>query len=89
MAWKPPENYKPLPNLKAHLKSVSAKMHSGLFQMVVYWQWRTWPGDGKRSIDEAWADLRMTRKQAQEAISERVVLPEIYDRVLARALGTG
>lgn len=89
-AWKPPETYKPMPNLKAFLKGpAGARMHSGLFQMVVYLQWRTSPGSSRRSVEEAWKDLRMTKKQAREAIDEKVVLPEVYELVLARALGTG
>ncbi len=83
-SWKPPENYQEKPNLRAYLKSLSPRMHTAEMYMVLYLDWTTRPF-WRKSIDEAWADLGLPPTQAREAIDKRIVLLEIYDRVLARA----
>ena len=84
MAWQPPENYQPRPDLDTFLKQGSPPVGSALFKMVDYWQRRHPPESA--TIDEAWAGIQpVTKAQAQEAIDQRIVPQELYAKVLARA----
>jgi hypothetical protein len=83
--WQPPSNYQPDPNLEAILKTTSPKLNTPLFDMVVYWDWRTRPL-WRKTIKQAWDNLGMTPEHAREAIDQQLVLTEIYDKAERRAL---
>jgi hypothetical protein len=61
-------------------------MNTPEMDMVIYWQWvhASLPGF-ERTKEEAWEALRMPRLHAQDAIDKKIVPPEIYDLVVARA----
>lgn len=83
--WHPPQGYEPKPDLPQLLKSASPPMHTQLFDMVIYWDWRTRPL-WRKTIKQAWDDLDMTPEHAREAIDKQIVLAEVYDRAERRAL---
>jgi hypothetical protein len=83
--WRPPADYKPQDNLEALLKGTSPALTTPLFDMVVYWDWRTRPV-WRKTIKQAWDDLRMTPEHARDAIDQRIVLAEVYGRAERRAL---
>ena len=87
MPWVKPEEYEERDGLSQYLRSISPKMNSAEFDMVVYWQWVH--AGGHRSPEEAWEALRMTRLNAQDAIDKKIVPDEIYQLALARATGAG
>ena len=85
MALTPSATYTPKTGYPEALSTLSApKIGSADFDMVVYWQWtRHWWKN--KTHDEAWIDLRMSPANARKAIEDRIVPPEIYDKVLARS----
>lgn len=83
--WQPPKNYEPKLDLSETLKSASPPMHTPMFDMVVYWDWRTRP-IWRKTIKQAWDDLHMTPEHAREAIDQQIVPAEVYVRAESRAL---
>jgi hypothetical protein len=85
MAWQPPQNYQPDPNLDQTLIHASPAPGSALFDMVMFRQWTHYWWRNK-TIDEAWEDLRMSPPNARRAIDAKIVPLEIYERARERAL---
>lgn len=83
MAWNPPANYAPKTGFPKGLANIVApSMSNGEVEMVAYWGRR----QQGQSIDDAWASITISPKHARDAIDGKIVPPEIYDRVLAKAL---
>ncbi len=85
MPWTPPKKYQPDPTIPGALIHASPQTGTPLFDMVVYWQWTHYWWKNK-TIDDAWEHLHMSPSNARKAIDQRIVPPEIYDRVEERAL---
>lgn len=86
--WRPPDDYHQRSDLNAYLKSLSPRMHTSEWDMVVYWDWRTRPF-WRKTVERAWRDLGMLPALARDAIDKRIVPDEVYDRALTRALIKG
>lgn len=69
MPWMPPDDYTPRPDLDQYLRSISPKMNTAEFDMVVYLQWvHPTPRSSGRTPAQAWRALRMTPAHARDAI---------------------
>jgi len=82
--WQPPQGYKPRSDLSAYLTSISPKMHTSEFDMVVYWQWVHRAIHPKKP-EKAWNDLDMTPENARDAIAKGIMPLEIYPLAVERA----
>lgn len=75
MSWTPPEDYTPIPGVSAYLLTLTPKVGTAEFKLVVMVTHNKTP-----------TEVGMTPAQAQKAIDERIVPTGLYPSVLAVAL---
>jgi hypothetical protein len=90
MPFTAPNRYSPRTDWKEKLIYSSPQAGSWQSDLVIYWQWRR----AGEPLAAAWSDLRMTRTNAQHALTTStpryendsgLIPPEIFSRVLARS----
>ena len=87
MPWTPPEDYEPRPDLGPYLLSISPRLNTPEFDMVIYWQWvHANPRPRRRRPAQAWRALNMAPAHARGAIDEAIVPLEIYPAAQKRAM---